>query len=195
VTDAAVTCLGSHAVSIMLGSSVAGRTEFTWSQTVRVGSNPVWIDDGDFDGDGDVDLAVANSTPSTFTVLINDLSGSGTFKSYDYPTDARLDVLTIDPTGLVCLRVNDFNNDDKLDIALLENTVSSKGVQPAIEVFVGDGAGLFSALTTSFGNNIYAPARCLAYGDLDGKDGTDLVIGYSSGHYISVAFNNGNGDF
>ena len=70
-----------------------------------VGAGPVGIVAGDFDGDNDIDIAVANnkSFPGTVSILIN--TGNGTFNpaidvpSGDYPYKLTLSKINNDSLG------------------------------------------------------------------------------------------------
>ena len=64
---------------------------------------------GDFNGDGKLDLAVANFVDSSVSVLLG--NGDGTFQvAVDYGTGSQGEPLSV--------AVGDFNADGKLDLAV-----------------------------------------------------------------------------
>jgi len=93
------------------------------------------ITDGDFDGDGDSDLALGRgSSPGSarsISVLMG--LGNGTFSA---PTNFGSATASTDQhTALVSA---DFNNDDKVDLAVCNN------VDKSITIRLGNGSGAFS---------------------------------------------------
>ena len=81
---------------------------------------------GDFSGDGNLDLAVANFGAGTATVLLG--NGDGTFRpAVDYPAGAC-------PGGVA---VADINADGKLDIVIANQC------EPSVSVLLGNGDGTF----------------------------------------------------
>src|SRR6266568_5003454 len=108
----------------------------TWAQTplfnpqteyvAATKNGPSYIAEGDFNGDGKLDLAVTNYGDNSVSVLLG--NGDGTFQA------ARTFPVGIHP-GLVA--VGDFNGDGKPDLA-----VSSVG-DNTVSVFLGNGDGTF----------------------------------------------------
>ncbi|HET6345578.1 MAG TPA: VCBS repeat-containing protein, partial [Myxococcota bacterium] len=88
VPDLAVTNLGTHSVSILLG---AGNATFLAPVSYDVLLAPRWITHGDVNGDGNVDLITACSESNSVVVLYG--QGDGTFYVRPYFT-------TMNPIGL-----------------------------------------------------------------------------------------------
>ena len=105
---------GDNTVSVLLGNGSGGfgaKTDFA------TGPHPYSVAVGDFNGDGEDDLAVANATPCTVSVLLGNGSGGFGAKT-DFATGTQ-------PTTR--RRAADFNGDGKLDLAVANygaNTVS-----------------------------------------------------------------------
>src|SRR6185369_2682810 len=76
-----------------------------------VGTGPVSVAVGDFNGDGKLDLAVANQTTNNVSVLLG--NGAGSFGA---ATNFAVGTL---PTPVA---VGDFNGDGKLDLAVANLT-------------------------------------------------------------------------
>ena len=167
----------SSTVSLLLGN---GDGTFQPPVNLTVGS---YVAVGDFNGDGKLDLVVANYNTGTMGVLFG--NGDGTFQArVDYATGAN-------PNSLA---VGDFNGDGKLDIAVV-NSVSA-----SVSVFLNDGSGGF-ATRKDFATG-YAPTS-IAVGDFTGDGRLDLAITTSCGNVVgcngdttsgTVSFLQGNGD-
>jgi len=152
-------------------------------------SGPQAVVTGDFNGDGRLDLAVANFE-STVSVLLGD--GNGTFQEPGLasPTGA-------DPRSMA---VGDFNGDGKLDVA----TANAFDVS----VLLGNGDGTFQTPTNI---NIGSDPVSFAVGDFNGDGKLDLGVTsnatvlqgfdyygdpiYGSEGYANVLLGNGDGSF
>src|SRR5262245_32432137 len=140
------------------------------------GSYPSAVVTGDFNGDGRLDIAVANETISTMSILLG--NGDGTFQPAQNFAGGG---------GPRSLAVGDFNGDGKLDLVTANfNDVS---------VLLGNGNGTFQAPTNiPFGTN----PESVAVGDFHGDGQLDLAVGSTEGaSYGGVGFANvllGNGD-
>jgi hypothetical protein len=124
---------------------------------------------GDFNGDGRLDLAVADTSGSTVSVLSN--LGSGTFgPKTDYSTG-------VGPYGVA---VADFDGDGHLDLAVAESADNTVSVLPGV------GDGTFTTRTTfATGTNPFA----VAAGALSGSGLPDLVTADTGADTVSVLRN------
>jgi hypothetical protein len=142
------------------------------------GSNPQGMATGDFNGDGKLDLAVANYDSHTVSVFLG--NGDGTFRpKVDYATGNR-------PVGVVA---GDFNGDGNLDLAVtnnLDNTVS---------ILLGNGDGTFRA-KVDYATGV-GPGN-LAAADLNGDGKLDLAVACNdntSVYVVCILLGNGDGTF
>jgi len=104
---------GANTVGVYLADSGGNFTPAGGSPFVVGNSgspSPIAAASGDFNGDGDVDLAVANFSESTLSSLMNDAAGSFTSISTIASEPAS------SPRGIA---VGDFNGDGKSDLALV----------------------------------------------------------------------------
>ncbi|AGY57814.1 FG-GAP-like repeat-containing protein [Gloeobacter kilaueensis] len=144
------------------------------------GADPRSVVIGDFDGDGDNDLATAtygsvyDFSQSGLYLLLN--NGDATFTTQNIAPD---NVLTSIATA-------DLDGDGDLDFAAINNT--SKKVQ----IFKNNGNGTVGP-SSSFSVG-YRP-NTIALGDIDGDGDIDIVTDNSKYDSFSIATNNGNGSF
>ncbi|BAQ64645.1 S-layer family protein [Geminocystis sp. NIES-3709] len=157
---------GLSSVSIRLGNGSGG---FSTGTTLAVGTTPFSITVGDFNEDGNVDLAVANQGSNDVSILLGD--GTGGFS-----TGTTLAVGSA-PTSVT---VGDFNGDGKLDLATANQTGAN------VSIRLGDGTGNFSIGTTlAVGNS----PRGITVGDFNRDGKVDLATGNNSSNNVSVILN------
>ena len=148
--------------------------------TLTTGTNPDSVDVGDVNGDGRVDIIVANYTSNNVSVFLG--NGNGT-----YQTPLTFSVSS-NPTSVV---VDDFNNDCKLDIAT--SSFSSNDICVLLNT------GIDGANTVSFGPQILSAAgngiKALAKLDFNGDKNVDLISVNSKSNNISLLLGNGDGTF
>lgn len=125
-----------------------------------LGADPVAVAVGDLNGDGKLDLAVANASSGTVTVLLQNPAAPGTFTpaaTLSTGTGAPLD-----------LAIGDLNQDGHNDLAV---AVSGSGVL----VFFQSGVapGTFSAPQTF---TVVGDPRALALGDFSGNGRMDMAV-------------------
>jgi len=137
--DLAVANKGSNTVSILLGN---GDGTFKTQTTIPTGNQPVCIAAADFhdaNGNGSLDLAVANQGDNTISIFQG--NGDGTFKT---PTLLTLPA-GYEPTGMI---TGNFTNSGHVDLAVLEspNAANNHGI---VLIYLGNGDGTFTLETHS----------------------------------------------
>ncbi len=170
---------GSGHVSILYG---VGSGKFGTPQSVFVGSDPVDVQVGDFNGDGYLDLVVANRGSANVSSTISVLTGQAG-RTFIQST------ITI-ASFPAALAVGDFNGDGHLDFAVAIDTGSSTSIQ----IYNGNGNGTFTqgtliALTDTSPSGSY---RLFAE-DLNEDGKVDLInVG---GQTTTILLASGNGAF
>jgi hypothetical protein len=128
----------------------------------------------DFNGDGQLDLAVATGNNSVSILLGN---GTGAFPAHvEYPVPGH-------PAAIV---TGDFNGDGKADLATADQYLSE------ITVLLGNGDGTFQA------HQEYATgteAVALATADVNGDGTLDIIVADLKENKVSVLLGNGDGTF
>jgi FG-GAP-like repeat len=191
--DLAAEQLGSGSYFLKVAST-GGAGSYTLTTTVApttaafqppaVGQGPDAIVAGAFTGNGRTDLAVANISDNTVSVLLS--NGDGTFQPQaTYAVGA-------DPDAIVA---GDFTGNGILDLAVANSYYGGPGsglptVRGTVSVLLGNGDGTFQPqVTYAVGTD---PVTIVA-GDFRGNGRTDLAV--SDGNGIEVLLNNGDGTF
>ncbi len=163
-------------VSVLLGN---GDGTFEPASSFSAGNYPNSIVVGDFDGDGLLDLAVANIGSFNVSVFLG--QGDGTFQLTDVLDAGSGFGLPAD------LAVGDFNRDGALDVAVI---VADYPILSTIKVFLGNGNGTFQAARSfALGDN----ASWMAVGDINGDGKLDLVANGDGA--VLVLLGRGDGTF
>jgi hypothetical protein len=138
------------------------------------GDAPISVFCADLDGDGDLDLAVANFGSDNVSILKN--NGNGTFQSaLNYSVGTN-------PLSLFCA---DLDGDGDLDLAVA-NTASYD-----VSILKNNGNGTFQSAVNYWDG--YGPTSVFC-ADLDGDGDLDLAVANRGGN-VSILKNNGDGTF
>ena len=159
----------------LLLAETVGRIDRTPDAAYTVGDTPFTVVTGDWDGDGDIDLAVANRLSDDLSILFN--NGNAEF------TEATNVPVGAGPIFLVTL---DADGDDDLDFMTANPAVHT------LTLLLNDGAGAFTPTSTYTAGT--SPAS-LATGDFDRDGDTDVVAANFSSNDVTILFNDGDGDF
>jgi Peptidase family M23/FG-GAP-like repeat len=138
------------------------------------GSGPASVATGDFNGDGRLDLATANYSDSTVSVLLG--TGDGTFlPKVDYQA-------AIDPWSVT---VADLNGDGFADLAIATDS--------KVSILLGLGDGTFASEmdfpTDGRGGD------AIVTGDFNHDGSTDLAVADAFTSNVSILLGNGDGTF
>ncbi|MBX3394158.1 MAG: VCBS repeat-containing protein [Phycisphaerae bacterium] len=140
--------------------------DFSIVASMQTGGGPGFVAEGDLDMDGDIDLAVVNSSDSTISLFLN--NGDGTF------TMAAPITVSNGPRA-VCIA--DLDNDGLPDMAVTCFTANS------ITLLRNQGGGQFVPVAPFVtGNQPFG----VAAGDIDGDGFIDLLVGRAEANSPSV---------
>ena len=175
--DLAVANSGDSTVTVLLGIG-AGKFSAAAGSPLAVGNGPRAIETGDFNGDGKLDLAIANFGASTVTVLLG--TGSGSFAAASGSPFA----VGSSPSGIA---VGDFNRDGILDLAIA-NTASN-----SVTELLGNGAGGFTAAVSPFA--VGSGPQAIITGDFNGDGNLDLAIANTTDGTVTILLGVSSGGF
>jgi hypothetical protein len=143
---------------------------------------------GDFNGDGKLDLAVANQFSDTVSILLG--TGTGSFGA---KTDFGAGSF---PASVA---VGDFNGDGNLDLAVAN--LGHKfhfgiGTPRTVSILLGKGTGSFGAKTEFVSGsgpdpNYLGGPDSVAVGDFNGDGKLDLVVTNLNSNTVSILLNTG----
>jgi len=160
VASGATAMYPASGLAVSLGN---GDGTFTEGSEILFGSYLSSIATADFNGDGKLDLAVADSGSNTVFILLG--NGDGTFG-----------LTSIIPVGNhpVSIVAGDFNNDGKLDLAV------ANSADGTITLLLGNGDGTFTQASGSPYAVGGTPYHFVA-GDFNGDGKLDLAVTNISG--------------
>ncbi len=156
----------------------ASAAAFKGPSTFATHLAPISVAVADFNGDGNLDIAVANRSSNDISVLLG--KGNGTFA-----TEVKYSAGTggPDPDSIVAA---DVNGDGKPDLIVADLGTKS------VSVFINTGTGTFNpAVIYKVGNSPTA----VAVADLNGDTFLDIAVTNSADNTVTILTNNGSGVF
>src|SRR6202453_2465356 len=151
--------------TFMQSSGIPGiPLDFSGSQSVAV---------GDFNGDGQPDLAVTNSGANGVNVFLNREGGLTAVSAIPATGDSPSSIATAD-----------FNGDGKLDLAVANSGSNN------VTILLGNGDGTFTAAASPATG--MAP-NSLAVGDFNGDGVPDLAVANAGSSNVTILLGNGDG--
>ena len=173
--------------AIFVRMGTGGGTFSTATSYTDVFSNASFVELGDVNGDGILDLVSggSNDAGTAGYIAVRIGVGDGTF--------ASASSIAGPPATIARIELADINNDGMLDIA---SVGGGGGIGGAVTIRMGQANGTFGD-ATSYSNHL-GSARDLKFGDINGDGNLDLLTaGYDAGYNggVTVRLGNGNGGF
>jgi VCBS repeat-containing protein len=163
----------------LVGTAVAqapAQVSFDPAATVATGDGPASVAVGDFNGDGNPDLAVANQLSGTVSVLLGSAGGSFTRQTPDLTVGGF-------PTSVA---VDDFNGDNDPDLAV------TNGFGYVSVLLAGNGASFTRQMPDlTIGDTPWS----VAVGDFNGDSDPDLAVANQQANNVSVLLGGAGGSF
>ena len=173
--DLAMTGINASGIPGVLVRLGAGDGTFGGNRTTNLSTKPTALAAGDFNGDGNLDLAAALPNSNQIQILLG--SGTGTF------TSRAIYAVGMHPTSVTA---GDFNGDGKLDLACAANGSSS------VDVLLGNGNGTFQR-PVNYAIGQGASPSAVTTADVNGDGRPDLIAAGVGA--ISVLLGKGDGTF
>jgi len=152
--------------TFMPSPAVLTALSFSGSQSIAV---------GDFNGDGQPDLAVTNSGANGVNVFLNNEGGLTAL--------AAMPATGESPTSIAAA---DFNGDGKLDLAVANSGSNN------VTILLGNGDGTFTAAASPAAGT--AP-NSIAVADFNGDGVPDLAVANAGSSNVTILLGNGDGTF
>ena len=172
------TTAGAFTLTVTNGIACTGAS-FTNAADVGVGNGPASVAIGDFNGDGNQDIAAANQTSNTVSIRLG--NGAGGFTSPPVPEVSA-------GTRPISVAIGDFDGNGKQDIAVANNNTST------VSIRLGNGAGGFTSPSVPQVTVGDSPAS-VAIGDFNGDGKQDLAVANLNSNTVSIRLGNGSGGF
>lgn len=167
---------GDHTISVLTNKGNGTFNTRVAYQTDTTACNARYLASGDLNGDGFLDIAVANYCSGTVAVLMN--NGNGTFAAK---------VIYAAGTNPASVAIADLNGDGKPDIVLADYAANNN-----VSVLMNNGNGTF-APKVAYSAGSLPISVAIADFNTDGKP--DLAIGNYGSSSVSIFMNSGSGTF
>jgi hypothetical protein len=176
-------------VSVLLGNGDGTFAEAAGSP-FATGKQPSAIVIADFNGDGNLDFAVANKGDNSISVFQGD--GSGGFTPFPKSPFVLPNIVAGAETGPVAMVTGNFRNQSKPDLAVVNESSNS------ISILLSSGDNTFDGTFSEATNSPIAVGKtpvAIAAGDFNGDAVPDLAVVNQADNSVTILISNGDGTF
>jgi len=169
--------LPAAAAVLALGATASAQIAFDPAVDITLNSEPEVTAYGDWDGDGDMDLATTADGPDRVELFFN--AGDGTF-----PTRSSINLASgSSPNGLFAAN---FDTDNDTDLVVTLKSLD------AVQVLFNQGGGTFSL---GANEQVGVEPEYVVAAHLNGDVFLDIAVTNRAGNSLSILENDGTGDF
>lgn len=175
-----------NTISVFRNSSIIGTVSFDSKIDILSGDSPIGISTNDIDGDGKLDIIVAN----TYSAIISVFQNTCTVGNISFATKVDFDIQHnfVYPR---CITIGDMDGDGKPDIITGNNKETNSYSDISILINIGTIGNISFAPNINFPTGANFWPQYISNGDLDGDGKSDIVIANSYGNTISILRNIG----
>ena len=187
--DLVIANSSSNTVSVLLGSGDGTFAEATGSP-FATGKQPSAIVIADFNGDGNLDFAVANKGDNSISVFQGD--GNGGFTPFPKSPFVLPNIVVGAETGPVAMVTGNFRNQGKPDLAVVNESSNS------ISMLLSSGDNTFDGTFSEATNSPIAVGKtpvAIAAGDFNGDAVPDLAVVNQADNSVIILLSNGDDTF
>lgn len=179
--DLAVTNSTANTISVFLNTAVTGASTpaFSPKTDFTTGAVPYSVSISDFNGDGRLDMAVANVSEFTISVFLNTTTPGASTPSFSVKTDFATSNSPYSVTA------GDFNGDGKQDLAVANNLSNAISILMNITTTGASTPAFSHRINFATESNPYSVAIC----DINRDGKPDLAVPNSVSNTVSVFLN------
>ena len=187
--DLVIANSSSNTVSVLLGNGDGTFTEAPGSP-FAVGKQPSGVVIADFNGDGNLDFAVANKGDNSISVFQGD--GTGAFTPFPRSPFLLPNIVASTELGPTAMVTGNFRNQGFPDLAVVNENSNT------VSILLASGDSSFDGTFTEATNSPITVGKtpvAIAAGDLNGDAIPDLAVVNQADNTVAILLNNGDATF